>query len=205
MAAGRPEARVPTPVISRLNPRDIFDRLAADFGAAVSGFEAAAPPDAKEGPRDAFFRVAPAEVVRVLRALRDESDFAFDFLQNLTAIDWPKTSSFELVYHLFSYRHRHELVVKTTVPRDEPRLPSCAPLWNNADWLEREQYDLFGVVFTGHPDLRRLLLPDDWVGHPMRKDYREAAEYRGMPTTRPSAFDLLAAFDKAHPGEKPSS
>ena len=78
-------------------------------------------------------------------------------------------------------------MLKVSVPRDRPRLPSAAGLWKNADWLEREQFDLLGVVFDGHPDLRRLLLPDDWVGHPMRKDYREAAEYRGMPTTPPLA------------------
>ena len=97
-----------------------------------------------------------------------------------------------MVYHLYSYPLRHEAVLKVSVPRDRPRLPSAADLWHNANWLEREQYDLLGVVFDGHPDLRRLLLPDDWVGHPMRKDYQEAAEYRGMPTTRPSPMDLLA-------------
>src|SRR5439155_15186799 len=119
-----------------------------------------------------------------------------DFLQNLTAVDWAKAGVLQVVYHLFSYAHRHEVVVKVDLPRDRPRVPSVAALWKNADWLEREQYDLLGVVFEGHPDLRRLLMPDDWVGHPMRKDYREAAEYRGMPTTRPSAFDLLLAYDK---------
>jgi NADH-quinone oxidoreductase subunit C len=183
--------------------RDIYDRLLAAFGDAVFGFEDAVPRESKEGPRDPFLRVRPGDIVEVARRLRDDPDLACDFLQNLTAVDWLKTETFEVVYHLFSYRHRHEIALKTQVPRALPRLPSVASLWRNADWLEREQYDLLGVVFEGHPDLRRLMLPDDWVGHPMRKDYREATEYRGMPTTRPSPMDLLAEYDRAHPKAKP--
>jgi NADH-quinone oxidoreductase subunit C len=189
--------------------RAIFDRLATAQGDAVFGFEDATAREVKDGPRDAFFRVRPADLIACARTLRDDPDLACDFLQNLTAVDWPKAETIEVVYHLFSYRHRHEIVVKTQVPRAQPRLPSLTSLWNNADWLEREQYDLLGVVFEGHPDLRRLLLPDDWVGHPMRKDYHEAAEYRGMPTTRPSPMDLLLEYDRAHKpdqktGEKPT-
>jgi NADH-quinone oxidoreductase subunit C len=182
---------------------DIFARLCEALGAdAVFGLETAAAADAKEGPRDPFFRTPPARLVEVLRALRDLPELRCDFLQNLTAVDWPNRpvghdpGSLEVVYHLFSYPHRHEVVVKTSVPRLAPRLHSVTALWKNADWLEREQYDLLGVIFEGHPDLRRLLLPDDWVGHPMRKDYAEAAEYRGMPTTRPSPIDMLLSYDK---------
>jgi NADH-quinone oxidoreductase subunit C len=187
-----------------LDARGIFDLLAARFGEDVHGFTEAAAADGKEGPRDAFLVVRPGRLVEVMTALLDDPALAFDFLQNLTAIDWIKEGAFHVVYHLFSYRHRHEVVVKVVVPRAQPRLPSLAALWRNADWLEREQYDLLGVVFEGHPDLRRLLLPDDWVGHPMRKDYREAAEYRGMPTTRPSAFDLLLAHDQHQKAKPPS-
>jgi NADH-quinone oxidoreductase subunit C len=178
--------------------------LAARFSSDVLGFEAAADPTAKEGPRDPAVRVRAEGVADVLRALRDEPAWRFDFLQNLTAVDWPKAAKLELVYHLFSYPHRHELVVKTDVPRERPRLPSIAALYRNADWLEREQYDLLGVVFEGHPDLRRLLMPDDWVGHPMRKDYREPRAYRGMPTTRPSPLDLLGMHDDAHAPAAPT-
>ena len=179
-----------------MNARDIFDRLAGRFGERVFGFEEAAPREQKDGLRDPFFRVVPESIVEVLQSLRDDPGLRFDFLQNLTAVDWLSTGKIDIVYHLHAYAYRHEIVVKTSVPRDRPRLPSVASLWKNADWLEREQYDLFGVVFEGHPDLRRLLLPDDWVGHPMRKDYREAAEYRGMPTTRPSPLDLLVRYDR---------
>jgi NADH-quinone oxidoreductase subunit C len=149
------------------------------------------------GAQDAFVKVAPPAIVDILAALRDEPRLRFDFLQNLTVVDWPKRGVFECVYHLFSYPFRRELAVKTELPRERPRVASAAALWKNAGWLEREQYDLFGVVFEGHPDLRRLLLPDDWVGHPMRKDYVEAAAYRGMPTSRPSPLDLLREHDRA--------
>lgn len=176
----------------------IAAELAARLPGDVIGFEPAADPGAKEGPRDAAVRVRADAIGSVVRALRDEPAWRFDFLQNLTVVDWPKQAKLEVVYHLFSYAHGHELVAKLDVPREQPRVPSIAALYRNADWLEREQYDLLGVVFDGHPDLRRLLMPDDWVGHPMRKDYREPRAYRGMPTSRPSPLDLLAMHDDAH-------
>jgi NADH-quinone oxidoreductase subunit C len=187
-----------------VDARGIFDLLTGRFGDTVHGFVAAATADAKEGPREPFFAVRAERLLEVMSALRDDPALRCDFLQNLTAVDWPKTETMQVVYHLHSYPHRHEVVVKLDLPRARPRAPSLASLWKNADWLEREQYDLLGVVFEGHPDLRRLLMPDDWVGHPMRKDYREAAEYRGMPTTRPSALDMLLAYDKAEKAKAPS-
>ena len=126
----------------------------------------------------------------------------FDFLQNLTAVDWIKQDRIELVYHLWSYARRQERVVKIDLPRAQPEAPSVADVWRAADWYEREQFDLFGVEFTGHPDLRRILMPDDWPGYPMRKDYKEAEIYRGMPTTRPSVLELLPLYDKAPPEKK---
>jgi NADH-quinone oxidoreductase subunit C len=192
-----------------MEARAIYDRLAAELGDAVSGFEEAAPREQKDGVRDACFRTTPARLLDVLALLRDGPDLRCTFLQNLTAVDWPahptRPDTIEVVYHLWSYAHRHQVVVKVDVPRARPRLPSAAALWGNANWLEREQYDLLGVVFEGHPDLRRLLLPDDWVGHPMRKDYQEAAEYRGMPTVRPSPIDLLLRHDQQQKKGAPSS
>jgi NADH-quinone oxidoreductase subunit C len=93
-------------------------------------------------------------------------------------------------------------VIKVDLPRDKPQVPSLASLWKSADWNEREQFDLFGVEFIGHPDLRRIMMPDDWVGYPCRKDYKEADSYRGMPTTRPNTLELLPLYDKAPPEEK---
>jgi NADH-quinone oxidoreductase subunit C len=167
-----------------VDARAIFDRIG---GAAHELTEAPEP----------SLKVAPDRLLEAMRLLRDDPDLRFDFLQNLTAVDWIERQQVQCVYHLWSYAHRHEIAVKVDLPRAAPRVPSVAGLWRNAEWLEREQFDLLGVVFEGHPDLRRLLLPDDWVGHPMRKDYREASEYRGMPTTRPSPIDILAGYDKA--------
>jgi NADH-quinone oxidoreductase subunit C len=82
--------------------------------------------------------------------------------------------------------HRHALTVKVGVARDDPRLATVATVWRTAIWQEREIFDLLGVVFAGHPDLRRILLPEDWVGHPLRKDYVEPTEYHGISTKRES-------------------
>ena len=181
-----------------MEPREIFDRAAAMLGDAVFDFQEAVP---KDGPRDPCFHARAEHIVEVMRALRDDPTLRFDFLQNLTAVDWIKRDVIEVVYHLYSYPLRHSACVKVEVPRPKPRLPSVTAIWPTANWLEREQFDLLGVVFEGHPDLRRILMPDDWVGHPMRKDFHEPKSYRGMPTSRPSPMDLLATYDRAHVGK----
>jgi NADH-quinone oxidoreductase subunit C len=198
------------PAASPLSARAIFERLAeggrGDRGGPPEGalaFEEETAAEGHAGTRDACVRLASnaaAALPDVMRRLRDDQALAFDFLQNLTAVDWIKRDAIELVYHLFSYAHRHTIALKVDLPRATARVPSVAALWPSANWMEREQFDLLGVVFEGHPDLRRLLMPDDWPGHPMRKDYREAKAYRGMPTTRPSPLDQLRAFDlsRAH-------
>jgi NADH-quinone oxidoreductase subunit C len=108
----------------------------------------------------------------VLRALRDEPDFAFNFLIDLTAVDWlGREPQFEVVYQLKSLSRNHRLRVKVAVPGGDGWIPTAAELWKSADWLERECYDMFGIEFRGHPDLRRILLYDSFVGHPLRKDY----------------------------------
>jgi NADH-quinone oxidoreductase subunit C len=108
----------------------------------------------------------------VARALRDRPDLGFDLLAELTAVDyWPRAPRFELVCLLVSLAHRARLRVKVRLDGDNPHLASVAGVWPAANWLEREVWDLFGIVFDGHPDLRRLLMPDDWEGHPLRKDY----------------------------------
>jgi NADH-quinone oxidoreductase subunit C len=170
-------------------PKETYDLLVASFGDIIFDFT--------EGPgiKDPFCRVKPERLLEVARTLRDHPALELDFLESITAVDWPKANQIEVVYHFFSYPLRHGLVLKVTLGREAPVIGSLASLWDSADWLEREQYDLMGVVFAGHPDLRRLLLPEDWEGHPLRKDYQQPAEYRGMSTTRPSPLDLLPAFD----------
>ena len=173
----------------------VFARLQSLVGDAVSAFTT-------ENTKDPYCRVTPERWHDVARALRDDAELRFDFLQNLTAVDWPKKPGIEVVYHLYSYSLKHSFVVKADLPRDRPLIPSVADVWATAEWNEREQFDLLGVGFSGHPDLRRLLLPDDWEGHPLRKDYKEQPKYRDMSTTRPSPLELLVVYDKATPEQK---
>jgi NADH-quinone oxidoreductase subunit C len=113
-----------------------------------------------------------AQMTAALRHLRDAPDAAFDFCSDVTATDWPprKEARFDLLYCLYSTRLRHRVRVKVRAGEQTP-VPSVTGLWPAANWLEREVYDMFGVNFTGHPDRRRILMPDDWQGFPQRKDY----------------------------------
>lgn len=115
-------------------------------------------------------------VVRVLFILRDEFDF--ESLMCETASD--KRDRIVLIYHLFSTKHRQKLAVKVELPREEPRVETAEEVWRAANWYEREIFDLFGVEFVGHSDLVRIMLPQDWEGHPLLKDYSPAPEYQGM-------------------------
>jgi NADH-quinone oxidoreductase subunit C len=113
--------------------------------------------------------VPAAQLMEVARHLRDAPDAAFDLCSDVTATDWPPRLSgrFDVVYVLYSTRHRHRLRVKTIVAESQP-LPSVTSVWPAANWLEREIFDMFGVNFAGHPDRRRILMPEDWQGHPSR-------------------------------------
>lgn len=106
---------------------------------------------------------------RLRQAAVDLHNFGFDLLGMVTAVD--RGDAFELVYRLRSRVLSVGMFLKCRIPRDEPKAPSMVDLWPAADWHEREVYDLFGVVFEGHPNLRRMFLPEDWKGHPLRKDY----------------------------------
>jgi NADH-quinone oxidoreductase subunit C len=114
----------------------------------------------------------PADrVTDVLAFLRDDEQCRFDFLTDVTAVHWPdRELPFEIVYHLYSFPRNVRLRVKCSVG-PEPEIPSVVPLWPTADWLERECYDMFGVVFRGHPDLRRILMTEDYEGWPLRKEF----------------------------------
>jgi NADH-quinone oxidoreductase subunit C len=116
--------------------------------------------------------VERAHAVSALRVLRDHPDLAFDVLSDLTAVDYlGRSPRFEVVYQLYSIAGNHRLRVKVGVPEDDPTIPSAVPLWKSALWAERETWDMFGIHFTGHPDLRRILMYEAFVGHPLRKDY----------------------------------
>jgi NADH-quinone oxidoreductase subunit C len=121
--------------------------------------------------------VARDALLTVLAHCRDDAALGFDVLMDLTAVDYLKFAGredgprFEVVYHLLSLAHNHRLRLKVRLDEDDARVPSVVALWPIANWLEREAWDMFGVVFEGHPDLRRLLLYEEFVGHPLRKDY----------------------------------
>jgi NADH-quinone oxidoreductase subunit C len=112
------------------------------------------------------------DVPALARALRDRPDLAFALLVELTAVDyWPREPRFELVYVFVSLEHRRRLRLKVRLHGDDAHVATASDVWPAANWLEREVYDMFGVNFTGHPDRRRILMPDDWQGFPQRKDY----------------------------------
>jgi NADH/F420H2 dehydrogenase subunit C len=116
--------------------------------------------------------IVPAtQLIEVARFLRDAPEAGFNFCSDVTASDWPtRAQRFDVIYCLFSTRHRKRVRVKVRAAESEP-VPSVSGIWPAANWLEREVYDLFGVHITGHPKLTRILMPDDWQGHPQRKDY----------------------------------
>ena len=123
------------------------------------------------------------------RLLRDREDLAFTFLAELTAADfWPRQPRFEIVYILVSITRRLRLRLKVRLHGNDAHIGTVSDVWPAANWLEREVWDLFGVVFDGHPDPRRLLMPDDWEGHPLRKDYpvqlrKDAQTYMPLQVT----------------------
>jgi NADH-quinone oxidoreductase subunit C len=175
-----------------MTPVEIYELSRAHFGEAVRDFHA----DPKKD-KDPWFVCEAASLVPFATWLRDEPIMAFDSLECLTGTDYPGHAEkpdegrIHVALHLWSYSRRHRAVVKVLVPREAPLMPTLSAVWPVAIWQERECFDLLGVRFEGHPDLRRILLPDDWVGHPLRKDFVEAAHYHGIPTTRPAPLDLL--------------
>jgi NADH-quinone oxidoreductase subunit C len=169
---------------------EIIAVLEAEFGTRIK--------DKKTDAVDPYAVVDPANLLDVCRYLRDDPNLKFELLSCISGVDYlepdPKKAAkagfephLEVVYHLQSFTHRHRFTLKLILPRWQdgksgtlPEVPSVTGLWAAADWHEREVYDLTGVWFAGHPDLRRILLSEDWVGHPLRKDYEFPLEYHGI-------------------------
>jgi len=142
-------------------------------------------PDAFLAREEVTVLVGRDELVDALLRLRDQQDLSFGFLSSVTATDHPgRDPRFWVVYELRSVEHAHRLRLKVGLPVDDPHVASVTSLFPTADWHERETWDLFGIVFDGHPDLDRILLPDDWEGHPLRKD----EELGGVGTQYHGAF-----------------
>ncbi len=129
----------------------------------------------------AGIKLKPGDLEKVCTLLRDHDQLYFDMLSCITALDnGPESNSIELIYNLYSIPFDHHLTVKTYIDRKAAAIDTLTNIWKSADWMERECYDLVGVKFHGHPDLRRILLPEDWEGHPLRKDYKEQEYYHGI-------------------------
>jgi NADH-quinone oxidoreductase subunit C len=158
-----------------MDAQAIHDRLAGRFGSDVlTAFQA----DAVQP----WSVVAPPSIAEVAAFAKSDPELAFDNLMCQSAVDYPKETPprIEVVYHLWSYAKRHQHVLKVHLPREAPELPTVERVWAVANWHEREAFDMFGVRFTGHSDLRRILLPDDWEGHPLRKDWVDPDFYNGL-------------------------
>ena len=170
---------------------DVIALLDQQFGSAVAAKSADA--------LDPFVAVAPARLVEVATFLRDDPRLKFEILNDVSGVDYLETDAkkvakagfdphIEVVYHLSSFSAPgRRFTVKVVLPRWKdgvagqlPEVPTLSGVWRTADWQEREVYDLIGVKFLGHPDLTRILLNDDWVGHPLRKDYEFPLEYNGI-------------------------
>lgn len=164
----------------------IYDRLKAIGAPGLLGCDEPRQPDPadkKDKGRfgDPFVKVDPQRIVDFLRVCRDDERLRFELLVDESATD-PAKDAPELWcnYQLLSIRHRHRLAVKACIEKASPRIPSAVPVYRAAQWHEREAAEMFGITYVGHPDPRNILLPDDWVGHPLRKDYEFPKEYHGI-------------------------
>jgi NADH-quinone oxidoreductase subunit C len=174
-AAPKPAAAHPPAVAAPTGPTEPPPPAGVEPPAFIASLQAAIPGSVS---KISYFVgdwtiIVPVEHSAVVaRHLRDAPDALFDFCSDVTATDWPLRAEgrFDVVYCLYSTRLRHRIRVKTIVAENQP-MPSATAVWLAADWLEREVWDLFGVNFTGHPDRRRILMPEDWQGFPQRKDY----------------------------------
>jgi NADH-quinone oxidoreductase subunit C len=154
-----------------MTPQEIFDDLKKEFGDAII-----------EGKMDApqpWISLAPGRTKEICGYLRDDERLKFDYMSCLSGVDY-NDGKLGAVYHLASMQHKHKIILKAFCTKENPHVQSVAEIWGTANWHEREAFDLIGIVFDGHPDLRRILLPYDWEGHPLRKDYKVPEFYDGM-------------------------
>ena len=173
-------AVTPEQTASALTPERIEERLATRFpGVAI---------ERERGPaiRDHVIHVPAAHLVEIATFLRDDPELQFAMLSWISGVDWlPREPRFEVVYGLLSLERNARVTLKVRVHEEQAKVPTLTGVWPTADWHERETYDFYGITFTGHPDLRRILLPEDWVGWPLRKDsplgYEEVAFTHNTP------------------------
>lgn len=152
-----------------MKEEEIYKILKEKFGEKIGGFK-----------QEAHFSVEinKESVKEIARFLRDDERLLFDHLVFITALD--EEEKMKVLWCLFSYIYKHYIILKAEVSRDNPEVESVSDIWATAEWHERETYDFFGIVFKGNKDLRRILLPDDWEGYPLRKDYIPPDFYHDM-------------------------
>ncbi len=154
-----------------MNPAELLSAIQAKFPTVQD----IPKPEAQARGDELYLNVPASQLSEVSQFLRYDPPLSFDFLSFVTSIDWK--THFEVVYYLLSTLHKHKLVIKVRVEdRAQPEVPSIAKIWPTADWQEREIFDLMGIRFAGHYNLRRILLPEDWEGYPLRKDYVSQAD-----------------------------
>ena len=152
-----------------MTSQEIFEKLETKFGDQII--------DLTENV-DPWIRVKPEAIADVCQYMLTDSDLDFESLMCLSGVDYEDHMT--VVYNLGSYAKKHKITLKVEVGREEPKVPTVEAVWRVANWHEREAYDMYGIVFEGHSDLRRILCPDDWEGWPLRKDYKVQEYYRGM-------------------------
>jgi NADH-quinone oxidoreductase subunit C len=155
-----------------MTAQEIYEVLKTRFGDSIL--------DAKlEGVIDPYLKVPPDKVKEIATMLRDDERLQCDLLMCLSGVDYTG-GKLGVVYHLNSTKLNHKIVLKVDLTVENPHCQTVESVWKTANWHEREAFDLYGIIFDGHPDLRRILLPDDWEGHPMKKDYQVPEFYNGM-------------------------
>ncbi len=154
-----------------MNPQEINALLVEKFGDRIL--------ESKTDAVSPWSAVEPSSLLGICQYLRNDDRLSMDHLELLGGVDYK--DRIEVVYVLYSMKHQHRFALKCRLPREGPAVSSVESIWAVANWHEREAFDMFGIVFEGHSDLRRILCPDDWEGYPLRKDYQFPKSYRDMP------------------------
>ncbi|MGA3245953.1 MAG: NADH-quinone oxidoreductase subunit C [Bacteroidota bacterium] len=155
-----------------MTAEEIYNSLKTKFGDAIL--------EAKLDALQPWISVDPAKTKEIALFLRDDQAMQFDYMMCLSGVDYNKDGKLGIVYHLFSMVHKHKIVLKAFCTKENPHIQSVSSVWGTANWHEREAFDMYGIIIDEHPDLRRILLPYDWEGHPLRKDYKVPEFYNGM-------------------------
>lgn len=189
-----------------MQPAEVFEKLKS---AAIEGVL-----EFVDGPKDQSILVEPQSLPAILEFLKTDDALQFDQLSILSGVHYD--DRFECVYHILSTVLHHDVIVRVNLDGSNPTVPTASTVYTTADWHERETFDLVGINFEGHPDLRRIYLPEGWVGHPLRRDYEFPEEFQGIPLTdkkraeweplpreaKPPAATETAATDDAEKDDK---